>query len=75
MILCKVGKESGTAISWWKQIDTALFGGQLGGLYQNEKVLTFDPEVSLLRLDSTEILTQRERSTHKDVNYHVFVNI
>lgn len=58
-----------------KKLVQLFFGGQLGGLYQNEKVPTFDPDVSLLRLDSTEILTQRGRSMHKDVNYNNFGNI
>lgn len=55
-----------------EQIDNSLLGGNLADSIKMKKCISFDTEILLLRLDPSDILTEAQRSMHKDVNVSIF---
>lgn len=53
----------------------AFLEGNLADSIKMKKCISFDLEVSLLRLDPTEILTEAQRGMYKDINCSIFCNI
>lgn len=55
-----------------ERIGNSFFGGNLADSIKTKKYVSFDTEILLLRLDPTEILTEAQRSMHKDVHFSLF---